>query len=108
MLNNETIKDTLWSSGRNDFAETGSVWPPVRAGGPLLWGQDRGNEEDYWHGAWPQPDPCAPVDQGAGPNPARPGECILDSDLTPSSTFTSFSCQECQTCGRFPEQHWGP
>lgn len=36
---------------------------------------------------------------------ARPGECILDPDLTPGSTFTEFSCQAGQVCGRFPDQH---
>jgi hypothetical protein len=174
MLNSQTIRDTLWNSARNDFAETGSIQLPVRPGVPFLWGQDKGSEEDYWgavrahndaqtgkdpygfidgggianqsyaiccqnsalkadslvihlipgmqamwhddaslgyverfvtFGVWTQPDPCAPADQGGGPNPARPGECILDPDLAPGSTFTDFSCQAGQLCGRFPEQH---
>ena len=174
LLDNQAIKDTLWHSGRNDFSETGSIWLPVHPGVPMLWGQDRGDEQDYWtavragndaqtgkdpygwidgggipnqsyticcqnsalkadslvihlipgmqavwnddasldyverfvtFGVWTQPDPCAPASQGGGPNPARPGECILDPDLTPGSTFTNFSCQAGKVCGRFPDQH---
>src|SRR5262249_17810315 len=48
MLNNQTIKNTLNASGRNDFAESGSVWPSSRPGGPPVWGQDRGGESSYW------------------------------------------------------------
>ncbi len=174
MLNNQTIKDAITNSARNDFSETGSVWPSVRPGSPALWGQLRGDESAYWNalaaqndssnirdpygyidgggdpgntyqsccttsalkasamivhlvpglqavynndaqleyverwvtfGAWTQPDPCAPVSQGGGPNPSRPGECKLDPDLTAGSTFTSFSCQAGKQCGRRPDVH---
>ena len=54
------------------------------------------------HGLWAQPDPCAPVSQGGGKNPSRPGQCILDPDLTAGSTFASFSCQAGKQCGRYP------
>jgi hypothetical protein len=67
---------------------------------------------DRWvdFGIWSQKDPCAPHTSGTykvnfGPNPNRPGECILDKDLTPGSTFTSFSCQSEKECGRFPSRH---
>lgn len=60
---------------------------------------------DRWvaQGKITQPDPCAPVSQGGGPDPAHPGQCILDPDLTPGSTFTNFSCQAGKQCGRLPE-----
>jgi hypothetical protein len=172
-LNNQQIKDTLARSGRNDFAETGSVWPSALSGGQPEWGQDRGSEQEYWDhyaaqrentterdpygfidggytpstsyqlcctssalkgqalmvrlipgmagvwgdpltltyadrwvntGQWTQPDPCAPLAQGGGPDPNGPG-CILDPDLTPGSTMTSFSCQPGKQCGRFPTTH---
>jgi hypothetical protein len=73
-----------------------------------VWNDDAGLEYvDRWvdHGTWTQPDPCAPVSQGGGPDPSRPGECILDPDLTAGSTFTSYSCQPGKECGRFPELH---
>jgi hypothetical protein len=73
-----------------------------------VWSDDAGLEYvDRWvdHGAWTQPDPCAPVSQGGGPDPSRPGECILDPDLTAGSTFTRYSCQAGKECGRFPELH---
>jgi hypothetical protein len=175
LLNSQTIKDAITNADRNDFAESGNIQLPVRAGVPPLWGQVlQGGEENYWRavfnhnnantgndpygfidgggvpdeayslccvnsalkaqslvihlipgmqtvwhddaeldyverfvtrGLWMQPDPCAPVDQGGGPNPDRPGECILDPDLTPGSTFTDFSCQEGKVCGRFPQLH---
>ncbi len=170
MLNNQTIKDTINNSVRNDFAETGSVWPSSKSGGQPVWGQDRGGETAYWqhvqaadetgttwdpyflidganapsttyqmccstaalkgnslvvhlipgmqsvwnddvtldyvqrwvsHGMLTQPDPCAPLSQGGGPDPNGPG-CILDPDLTPGSTMTNFSCQAGKQCGRFP------
>jgi len=170
MLNDQTIKNTITSSARNDFAETGSVWPSNRADGKPVWGQDRGGESSYWqavngqvgnmttwdpyfhidgayapstsyqqcctsaaikgqalmvhlipgmdavwndpltlayvdrwvtHGMLTQPDPCAPVSQGGGPNGS--GGCILDPDLTPGSTMTNFSCQVGKQCGRFPD-----
>jgi hypothetical protein len=51
------------------------------------------------HGAWTQPDPCAPHDGNwdhygvtYGPDPDNPGTCILDTD--PSDGI-----------GRFPERH---
>ena len=40
-----------------------------------------------------------------GPNPAKPGQCILDKNLTTGSTFEAFSCQPGQVCGRFPKRH---
>jgi hypothetical protein len=73
-----------------------------------IWNDDANLEyADRWvdHGTWTQPDPCAPVSQGGGPNPARPGECILDPDLTPGSTFAHYSCQPGRECGRFPQLH---
>src|SRR3989344_4707522 len=54
-------------------------------------------------GLWSQPDPCAPVLQGGGPNGV--GVCVLDPDLTPGSTMQSFSCQAGKECGRFPQYH---
>ncbi len=62
---------------------------------------------DRWvnHGAWSQPDPCAPAAQGGGANPNKPGECILDPDLTAGSTFTTFSCKAGLKCGRWPDNH---
>ena len=71
------------------------------------------------HGNLTQPDPCAPPVIGRpdlyqisyGPNPLRPGECILDPNLTPGSTFSHFSCQAGKKCGRFPDgdgqYNWG-
>jgi hypothetical protein len=54
------------------------------------------------HGLWTQPDPCAPLSQGGGPDSSHPGQCILDPDLTAGSTFTNFSCQAGKQCGRYP------
>ncbi len=73
----------------------------------IWWNQTLSDYVDRWvtHGAWTQPDPCAPLSQGGGPNPERPGECILDPDLVPGSTFDDFECQEGKECGRFPERH---
>jgi hypothetical protein len=173
MLNNQTIKDTINGSAQNDFAETGSVQLNTNTGKQPVWGQDRGDESQYWlhvaadpandnsttrdpygyidgaglpgntyqiccntptlkadslivhlipgmvatwnnqptldyveryvtQGLRTQPDPCAPLNQGGGPNPSRPGECILDPDLAAGSTFTNFSCQAGKNCGRFP------
>ena len=48
MLNNQTMKSTINNSGRNDFAETGSVWPNSKPGGQPVWGQDRGGVSSYW------------------------------------------------------------
>jgi hypothetical protein len=73
-----------------------------------VWNDDASLEYvDRWvdHGTWTQPDPCAPVSQGGGPDPSRPGECVLDPDLTAGSTFTRYSCQAGKECGRFPELH---
>jgi hypothetical protein len=56
-------------------------------------------------GAHTQPDPCAPDTQSGGPDPAHSGQCILDPDLNPGSTFTSFSCQAGKKCGRFPDNN---
>jgi hypothetical protein len=73
-----------------------------------VWNDDASLEYvDRWvdHGTWTQPDPCAPVSQGGGPEPSRPGECVLDPDLTAGSTFTRYSCQAGKECGRFPELH---
>ena len=64
----------------------------------------------FEYGFLSAPDPCAPPVIGRpdlymiayGPNPIRPGECILDPDLTPGSTFYNFSCQPGRECGRFP------
>jgi hypothetical protein len=50
-----------------------------------------------------QPDPCAPIAQGGGPGTGD--ECVLDPDLEPGSTFTSFTCQAGQQCGRMPSRH---
>jgi hypothetical protein len=70
MLNNQTMKDTINGSGRNYFAETGSVWPNAKSGGQPVWGQNRGDESEYWdHVANPQnettKDPYGYID-GAG------------------------------------------
>jgi hypothetical protein len=73
-----------------------------------VWNDDANLEyADRWvdHGTWTQPDPCAPMSQNGGPDPTRPGECILDPDLTAGSTFTSYSCKVGKECGRFPELH---
>jgi hypothetical protein len=40
-----------------------------------------------------------------GPNPAKPGQCILDKNLTTGSTFEAFSCEPGKVCGRFPKRH---
>ncbi|MDP2910136.1 MAG: hypothetical protein Q8N69_03655, partial [bacterium] len=58
---------------------------------------------DRWvtHGALTQPDPCAPVSQGGGS--AGNGQCKLDPDLVPGSTFTNFSCIAGRQCGRFSD-----
>jgi len=53
-------------------------------------------------GIWTQPDPCAPPSQGGGD--AGNGRCVLDPDLTPGSTFESFSCQPGAECGRAPRK----
>ena len=73
----------------------------------LWWNQLLSDYVDRWveFGTWTQPDPCAPLDQGGGPNPARPGECVLDPDLTLGSTFDDFECQAGRQCGRFPDLH---
>jgi hypothetical protein len=51
-----------------------------------------------------QPDPCAPISQGGGPDPGGPN-CVLDPNLTVGSTFTSFSCEGGQECGRIVSRH---
>ena len=63
---------------------------------------------DRWvtHGALTQPDPCAPLSAGGGPDPGKPAQCILDPNLTAGSTFASFSCQAGKQCGRFPSLHF--
>jgi len=73
-----------------------------------VWNDDSNLQySDRWvdQGTWTQPDPCAPVSQGGGPDPSRPDECVLDPDLAGGSTFTSYSCQADKECGRFPELH---
>jgi hypothetical protein len=50
-----------------------------------------------------QPDPCAPISQGGGPGTGD--ECVLDPNLTVGSTFTSFSCEGGQQCGRIVSRH---
>ncbi len=70
-----------------------------------IWSDDaslRYAERWVTSGAAAAPDPCAPLAQGGGPDPAHPGQCKLDPDLVPGSTFTSFSCQAGKQCGRFP------
>lgn len=59
---------------------------------------------DRWvnHGVTAQPDPCAPVSQGGGPD--GEGGCVLDPDLTPGSTMTTFTCQPAKRCGRWPDR----
>ena len=61
-------------------------------------------------GAWAQPDPCAPIDQGGGAN--TDGNCVLDPDLIPGTTFNDVVnnpqtnyCQVGKKCGRFPDAH---
>jgi hypothetical protein len=180
MLNDTTLKNSLSSAGKDDFAETATVQPNKVSGGQPVWGQPHCThpigdcETSYWtalstsddtatpydpygyidgaytpstsyqqcctssalvgdalmvhlipgmdtiwnavsgqdvynyavrwknHGLWTKPDPCAPLTQGGGKDPAHPGQCILDPDLTAGSTFTSFSCQAGKQCGRFP------
>lgn len=70
-----------------------------------VWNNDQIIEfADRWvaHGSLTQQDPCAPVGQGGGA--LGNGECKLDPDLTPGSTFEKFSCQPGKQCGRFPER----
>lgn len=61
---------------------------------------------DRWvnHGVWTQPDPCAPVDQGGGHDPAT-DFCVLDPDLEYFTSPTDFGCKDGEDCGRFPEKH---
>jgi len=54
-------------------------------------------------GIWTQPDPCAPISQGGGSS--GNGQCVLDPDLIPGSTFESFNCQPGAECGRAPRKH---
>jgi hypothetical protein len=67
-----------------------------------VWNDDRViRYADRWvhHGAWTQPDPCAPAEASManfaitfGPDPNKPGDCIRDTD--PSDGI-----------GRFPDLH---
>ena len=56
------------------------------------------------HGAWTQPDPCAPPSRGGGHNPET-GMCILDPNLAYFNNRDDFACKEGLECGRFPELH---
>ena len=62
---------------------------------------------DRWvqTGIYSQPDYCAPPSQGGGPDPANPGHCIPDPDLTQCATFPDCDCQPGKECGRFPALH---
>jgi len=62
---------------------------------------------DRWvaTGAYTQPDHCAPLSQGGGPDPANPGHCIPDPDLEMCATFPDCDCQSGKQCGRFPDLH---
>jgi hypothetical protein len=62
---------------------------------------------DRWvtSGAYTQPDYCAPLSQGGGKDPANPGHCIPDPDLTACATYPDCDCQAGQECGRFPALH---
>lgn len=80
----------------------GILMPSVRA----VWGHPEFfNYVDRWvsHGIQAEPDPCAPLSQGGGPDPNNPGGCVLDPDLTPGSTMQHFSCQAGKQCGRWPQ-----
>jgi hypothetical protein len=71
-----------------------------------VWSDDKSLEYvERWvtAGHHMQPDPCAPIAQGGGPGTGD--ECVLDPDLEPGSTFTSFTCQAGEDCGRMPERH---
>ncbi len=75
--------------------------PEIRA----VWGHPEFfSYADRWvtHGVRAQPDPCAPLSAGGGPDPKNPGGCVLDPNLVPGSTMTSFACQPGKTCGRWP------
>lgn len=56
-----------------------------------------------------QPDPCAPpvgtygVDYG--PDPSKPGMCILDRNLAYYNNPKDFSCKPGMLCGRYPEKN---
>jgi hypothetical protein len=73
-----------------------------------LWNDDLGLDyADRWvaMGAYTQPDHCAPLSQGGGPDPANPGHCIPDPDLSMCATFPDCDCQAGKQCGRFPDLH---
>jgi hypothetical protein len=70
-----------------------------------IWNDDL--ELDYadrWvgTGAATEPDYCAPPSQGGGPDPANPGHCIPDPDLTQCAAYPDCDCQAGKECGRFP------
>jgi cysteine-rich repeat protein len=62
---------------------------------------------DRWvlEGVHTQPDPCAPVSQGGGPDPSSPVGCVLDPDLAYFNSPTDFACRQGAECGRFPQKH---
>ncbi len=73
-----------------------------------IWNDDLVLEyADRWveHGAYTQPDYCAPPSQGGGPDLANPGQCIPDPDLMNCPTFPDCDCQAGKECGRFPALH---
>ena len=79
----------------------GLLIPSIRA----IWGHPEFFEyADRWadHGVQAQPDPCAPLSAGGGPDPTNPGGCVLDPNLVAGSTMEHFACQAGKTCGRWP------
>jgi len=80
----------------------GVLMPPIRT----VWGHPEFFDYvDRWvtHGVTAQPDPCAPLSEGGGPDPKNPGGCVLDPNLTTGSTMKNFSCQPGMKCGRWPQ-----
>jgi len=85
-----------------ESALIGILMPPLRN----VWGHpELFAYADRWvsHGVTAEPDPCAPLSEGGGPDPNNPGSCVLDPNLVPGSTMQNFACQTGQTCGRFPQ-----
>lgn len=73
-----------------------------------IWNDDMGLDyADRWvmSGAYTQPDYCAPLSEGGGPDPKSPGHCIPDPDLTQCATYPECDCQAGKECGRFPALH---
>jgi hypothetical protein len=102
MQSNDAYQLCCTSMSFKGEALVGHLMPEVRA----VWGHPEFFDYvDRWvtHGVLSQPDPCAPLSQGGGPDPSHPGSCVLDPDLTPGSTMQQFSCQPGKQCGRFPE-----